>query len=163
QSISPSSANFTSTPGNTGPTVPKCRPLGKKLFTAITGDVSVSPYPSKMGILAAKNTLARRGCNAAPPDTTTVRLPPTASCHLLNTSLRAIDNLKSYHQPLACRCSYLKPKLSAQKKSCFLIPVSLLPVAIILSNIFSSTRGTATKILGFTSFKLSPIVSILSA
>ena len=49
------------------------------------------------------------------------------------------------------------------KNNIFLIPLSSDPVLTIFSYTFSSRRGTVTNICGFTSFKLAPIVSKLSA
>ncbi len=65
--ISPSGAMATSTPAIGRPTVPMRKCSG--VFTAMTGDVSVSPYPSRMMRPAEKKNLLMSGASGAPPDT----------------------------------------------------------------------------------------------
>jgi hypothetical protein len=92
--ISPSSAILTSTSAISLPTVPNCAWYFPKPFTEITGEVSVRPYPSNTGMLAAQNTLAKRGCKAAPPDIRVFTSPPKAARHLGNTNTLAMANWK---------------------------------------------------------------------
>ena len=67
--------------------------------TEITGDVSVSPYPSTRVIPAAVNTLASLDCKGALPEQISSKFPPNASCHLERISFFAIFNLNSYQAP----------------------------------------------------------------
>ena len=54
--------------GNTGPTEPGMLP-SRILLTAITGDVSVSPYPSMTVTPKTSSTFFKRAFgNAAPPE-----------------------------------------------------------------------------------------------
>ena len=70
-------------------------------LTEITGEVSVKPYPSITGISAAAKILAKRGCNAALPETIKSRFPPKPSFHLLKINFLAIFSWNSYHDPFA--------------------------------------------------------------
>ena len=79
--ISPSSANLNSMQSSTGPTVPGCSSFLAGLLTEITGDVSVSPYPSNTYILAAVNVRMMRSWMEEPPDTIIIGLPPICSRH----------------------------------------------------------------------------------
>src|SRR5210317_1268559 len=110
-------------------------------------------------IPAAVNTLDKRGCNAALPETIVLNLPPKASRHLLKINLLARPNFFLYHHPLRSYGSYFNPTSTAQKNSIFFIPVSAPPFAIILSYTFSSNRGTTVIKCGRTSLILSEILS----
>ncbi len=60
------------------------------VFTKITGDVSVSPYPSRIGSPAAKKNLLISGASGAPPDTKYRSRPPVRALSFPNTSVCAI-------------------------------------------------------------------------
>src|SRR5690554_3310247 len=85
-----------------------------------------------MGISAARNILAKRGCKAAAPEAIASTSPPSASCHLEKINFRAIFNLKLYHPDFPV-CSYSSPTETAQKKSALLIPDNSSPLEIIFS------------------------------
>ena len=161
--ISPSSAIFTFTPSSIFPTLPILTASAVGAFAEITGEVSVRPYPSQTRILAAQKILASRGCSAAAPEPIIFTFPPSASRHLLNTTLLAIFNCRLYHQPMSLAGSYFKPRFTAQK-NIFLPNVdSSYPFEMILSYTFSRSLGTVWKVSGFISLRLSAMVSMLSA
>ena len=91
------------------------------------------------------------------------KLPPKPSFHLEKISLRANPNFFSYHHPFCPYGLYCNPIFTAQKKSDFFIPVRSAPLAMILSYTFSYSLGTAVMTTGFTSLRLSLIVSNDSA
>ena len=86
--ISPSSAIFNSKQSKTVPTQPTWKSIGSTRETEITGEVSVKPYPSEIGIPAAQKTRDKRGCKAAEPEVIKRIFPPNASLHLLKINFR---------------------------------------------------------------------------
>src|SRR5688572_27746578 len=131
--ISPSSAIFTSTFSINVPTVPNILFFGFILFTLITGDVSVKPYPSNIGTLAAVNTLNSLTWQAAEPVTIAFTFAPNASLHLLKINLLAMPNWRLYQIPWFLLISYFNPRSRAQLNNFFLVPVSVAAFAIIRS------------------------------
>src|SRR6185437_10393168 len=86
--ISPSAAILMVTPGMTVPTVPSLGFCGG--LRVRTGDVSVSPYPSRMGRLQAKKKSATSAERGALPEMKVLSRPPVAARTFLKTSLSAI-------------------------------------------------------------------------
>src|SRR6185369_5936271 len=112
-----------------------------RLFTAMTGEFSVGPYPSKTRSPAAEKILISLSWQAAPPVMIDFTFPPRASLHLLKTSLFASFSCRSYHAPGDLLLSYLFPRSTAQKNSFLLTPRRAAPFDMILSYTFSSRRG----------------------
>ncbi len=70
------------------------------VFNAMTGEVSVSPYPSMMRTPALLKNSAISRARGAPPDTKKRSLPPTRASSFLNTNARATRRRAESH-PLA--------------------------------------------------------------
>ena len=83
--------------GTALPTVPMRK--FSKVFTFVTGLVSVSPYPSRILSPAAKKNLLMPGERGAPPLTKKRSRPPTPARSLLKTSLSARDLRTRVHHP----------------------------------------------------------------
>src|SRR5690554_2070470 len=115
------------------------------------------------GICPAENMLINLSCKGADPLTTAFTLPPNAALHLLKINLLAIDNWIRYHKLPGFELSYFLPNSTAQKNSALLIPFNSIPVINIFSYTFSNNLGTQVNTIGCTSFKFSPMVSMLSA
>src|SRR5690625_1738784 len=116
-----------------------------------------------IGIPAALNIRANLGCSGAAPEATAFKFPPNASFHFLKINFRAIANFIPYQVPFLLYGSHFSATPTAQKNMALNGGLNSEPVVIILSYTFSSNLGTAVITCGFTSFKLSEIVSIDSA
>src|SRR5690242_1601972 len=86
--ISPSAAILMVTPGIAVPTVPSLGFWGG--FSVSTGEVSVRPYPSRMGKEHAKKNRATSADRGALPEMKVLRRPPVAARTFLKTSLSAM-------------------------------------------------------------------------
>src|SRR5688572_20421380 len=113
--------------------------------------------------LAAVKILISLTWQAAPPVTMHWILLPRASLYLLKIILLAMASCVLYQKPRFLLISNFSASEWAQKNNFLLVPVSSWPFDMMRSYTFSNSLGTVVNIWGFTSFRLSPIVSRLSA
>src|ERR1700733_5605201 len=135
------------------PTVPTLFFLGT--FDAITGAVSVNPWPSKTGKFMDQKNSERSGASGAPPEKKYRILPPRPARIFEYTMRSAICQRCFVHTEGAL--PYARHGIDScatrkdQSKIFLFKPVSLRPLSTMLAYIFSKKRGTAAAYVGFSS------------
>ena len=147
------------------PTVPSRRLSGR--LRAMTGEVSVSPYPSKISTPAPMKNAASSADSGAPPERMKRTRPPRRSLIFLKTSLSARVDLIARPGGIGAPVMRYGRRRSATPSAhlkIFCFPADCVAtLSRILARIFSKSRGTAAKACGRISCRFSPTVVIPSA